>query len=91
MGKKGFTLTFAVGFVVSDGRSRNGFAVGRDAPTIARPLMALLCNIQEEELLFSASFLFFAKKEAFSIFCLFDFLVDLPEFLRIVRPNCIQE
>ena len=38
----GFTLTFAVGFVVSDGRSRNGFAVGRDAPTIARRLMALL-------------------------------------------------
>ena len=35
------TLSFAVGFAVSDWRSRNWFAIGRDAPAVARPLMTL--------------------------------------------------
>lgn len=53
----GFTLTFAVGFVVSDGRSRNGFAIGRDAPTIARPLMALFVY-DKSQVIFAFLFLF---------------------------------
>lgn len=72
-GKGELTLSLAVWFIVSNRRTRNGFAVRRDAPTIACRLMALeltkVSNLFTELSFFSSSSLNSISGLAYLDFC----------------------